>query len=490
MNAGSTPSADPGARARQAVAWTTGFQLFRDIVQFGLTMALVRLLPPEAYGQFGFVTTLLGFFTLYSFREFLGHTLQVRDGEAVHYQDHFTAGAVVQGILFVVVNAVAVGLRWLPDYSAASNVLHAMSLLFLLDLPAELRVKMLERDLAWRRLWTLQAIGFISGGLASIALAFAGAGAYALLLPTMLMTVPFMYDLFVTEQWRPTWAFAWERFRPSWTFGWTRIATVSFVAAATLIESSWLAGAIGFAILGLYNRAVGLAQLVCGRVAGLLATSVYPVLTRLPAESDSFRRASAMYLRSIGWTAVPLAALTSLLAGPIVHLIYGRKWTDAIVLVPFAVASVAVAALVQTAYTLLLANGRQRACLVADAWRLAGTLLTLVIALPLGLRVFIAAGVAMHAISLVMVLGFLIRARAIDLGGIALAIGPALVATTPAIVLALVTPGGALAQAAVFGATYVVGLRVLFAAPFAELVRYLPLSHQLNRWLRFTPALA
>ena len=78
----------------------------------GLTITLVRLLPAEAYGQFGFLTTLLGFFTLYSFREFLGHTLQVRDGEAVHYQDHFTAGAVMQVLFFALVNVVAIGFRF------------------------------------------------------------------------------------------------------------------------------------------------------------------------------------------------------------------------------------------------------------------------------------------------------------------------------------------------------------------------------------------
>ena len=490
MTVGPLPPSDSGARARLAVAWTTGFQFFRDLVQFGLTMALVRLLPPDAYGQFGFVTTLLSFFTLYSFREFLSHTLQAREGEPVHYQDHFTAGAVVQASLFVVVNAIELGLRWLPHNAAERTVLHVMSVLFVLDLPSELRVKMLERELAWRRLRTLQAMGFVGGGVASIALAFAGAGAYALLLPTLVMPLPFMYDLFVVERWRPTWAFSWDRFRPSWNFGWTRIATVSFVAAATLIESAWLTGAIGFALFGLFNRATGLAQLVCGRVAGLLSTSVYPVLTRLPAESDSFRRASAMYLRSIGWTVVPLATVTSILAGPIVNAIYGRKWIDAIPLVPFAVASVAIAALVQTAYTLLLANGRQRDCLVADMWRLGGTLLTLVIALPLGLRSYLAGGALMHVISLAMVLAFLVRARAVDAAAVFMAIGPALVSASPAVALALVTPGGAIAQAAVFGVVYLIALRVLFAAPFAELVRYLPLSHQLNRWLRFTPALA
>ena len=182
------PPRDAAGRARLAVAWATGFQLFRDVVQFGLTSTLVRLLPAEVYGQFGFVTTLLSFFTLYSFREFLGHTLQVRDGESVHYQDHFTAGLAVQLLVFTVVNGVAIGCRFVPAYAPVSPVLHVMAVLFLLDLPSEFRVKMLERELDWRRLRSLQAVGFVGGGMVSIGLAFAGAGVFALLLPTLLVS--------------------------------------------------------------------------------------------------------------------------------------------------------------------------------------------------------------------------------------------------------------------------------------------------------------
>jgi hypothetical protein len=72
-----------GRRAKLAIAWATGLQFFRDVIQFGLMLVLVRLLPADAYGQFGFLTTLLTFFTWYSFREFLNYTLQVRDGAVV-----------------------------------------------------------------------------------------------------------------------------------------------------------------------------------------------------------------------------------------------------------------------------------------------------------------------------------------------------------------------------------------------------------------------
>ncbi len=89
-----------GDQARQAVFWNTGFTLFREILQFGLTLILVRLVVPEAYGQFGLVTSLIGFLQVFSFEHFITYTIQVRQQDQVHYQEHFTAGAIFQIGLF------------------------------------------------------------------------------------------------------------------------------------------------------------------------------------------------------------------------------------------------------------------------------------------------------------------------------------------------------------------------------------------------------
>jgi teichuronic acid exporter len=484
--AASAAATDTGTRARLAVSWATGFQLFRDAIQFALTLALVRLLPADAYGQFGFVTTLLGFFTLYSFREFLGYTIQVRDSRAVHYQDHFTAGAVVQACTVVLANGFAAACWFLPAYRPVAPVLHVMSILFVLDLPSEFRVKMLERDLDWRRLRALQATGFLASGLLSVAMALGGAGVYALLIPTLLAPLPFAYDLFVRARWRPTWAFSWDRFRPAWQFGWTRIAAVSFLAAASLLESAWLASALGFATLGVYGRAIGLAQLACGRVSGLLALSIYPVLTKLEPGTESFRRASALYLRVIAWVVLPAGVALAMLAAPVVSLLYGASWTGAIPLVPAAAIMAAFAALGQTGYTLLLAYGKQRQCLTADAWKLTATVVALALLLPLGPRHYLMALCVLQMSAAALVIVYLWNGGAVSTGAIASSLLPAFVSTALAAgALAVAAPAGFVTQCVVFGTVYLAALRTLFATPLAELVSQLPQSARVGRWLGF-----
>jgi O-antigen/teichoic acid export membrane protein len=65
-------------KARSGVLWVTGLNIFRDLLQFGTMLVLVRLLAPKAYGEFSLISSVMVFFTVFSFRSFLEHTLQLR----------------------------------------------------------------------------------------------------------------------------------------------------------------------------------------------------------------------------------------------------------------------------------------------------------------------------------------------------------------------------------------------------------------------------
>ena len=92
----------------------------------------------------------------------------------------------------------------------------------------------------------------------------------------------------------------------------------------------------------------------------------------------------------------------------------------------------------------------------------------------------------LHAISLIMVIAFLWGSRAVTMGAVAQAVmPPSACAVLAALAASLVAGGPLVLQGAVFGLVYMVSLRALFAAPFAELVGYLPQSGRLTRWLGF-----
>jgi O-antigen/teichoic acid export membrane protein len=486
-------------KARLSVVWTTGFTVFRDLLQFGLTLTLTRLLPHEAYGYFGFVTAVIGFFTVISFREFLNYTLQVRTDDETHYQDHFTAGVVIQGALFLLVNGLALGLRFVPTYAPVAPLLHVMSLLLPIDLVCELRTRMLERSFDWQRQRMLHAVGLIAGTVVALTLGLSGAGAYALLVPGLIIPLPFAYDLFVKEGWRPTWAWSWERYRPAQRFGLTRIGSASLVSLSTVAESGLMTRAIGFAQLGVYNRAVGLAAFFCQRVAALLLEALYPVITRVQARSGQFRRVSALVMRSVAWVVLPMAVVLSWTGESVVRFLYGPRWLSVLPLLPWTMWLGAMIGLVQTCYVLLLAHQQQRHCFIADALRLGGTLLGLVVALPLGLRAYLIALLMLQSVIMVMALIWLSTGGAMSARSLLATFVPPIVGSALSLAaasqvvrwtgLSVGAPWIGVMQGGVFCLMYLVFLRACCSVWMRELITYLPQRQRISFLLRL-PATA
>ena len=237
-------------KARSGVLWVAGINVFRDIVQFGTMLVLVRLLEPKVYGEATLVNGVMLFFTIFSFRSFFEHILQVRPHEAVDYQSHFTAAGIMQAVMFTLVNITASVLRQFPEYAEIAPYLHVMSVFFIFDWAGEFRVKILQRELNWTRLRTLEAIGVLVGAASGLALALLGGGTYALILPGMFFTLPFIYDLFVVRGWRPDWTWRPRRLprcMALWSCG---VASGSLTASRPLIEAVVVVHVANFASPG------------------------------------------------------------------------------------------------------------------------------------------------------------------------------------------------------------------------------------------------
>ncbi|HUB83245.1 MAG TPA: oligosaccharide flippase family protein [Bryobacteraceae bacterium] len=468
------------AKARSGILWVTALNVFRDFLQFGTMLVLVRLLAPKAYGEFSLISSVMVFFTVFSFRSFLEHTLQLRPEEPVDYQSHFTAGAFLQIAMCALVNVAAYVLRHFAKYAGIAPVLHATSIFFLLDWAGEFRVKMLERALDWKRLRSLQAIGLAASSSLAIVLAKLGLGVYALVLPGMLATLPFIWDLFFRYGWRPDWTWSAAHYRAAWTYGWTRIMAGVLTTARPLIEGAAIVQVTGFTQLGFMSRAVGLAALCCQKLPGVLTMTLYPLLTRMARKSEAFERANGLVLRLVGWMAIPGAILFSRIAHPLVRLIYGSKWDAAIPLLPYALAGGTAGALYQASTMLMLADVQHRGCAAAEFLTLVGLTVCLVAALPHGISAYLGSAAVVQALVLAWMLWSLVRAGALSPSAIVRGVFAPAAASAAAWLACAAAPesNSALAIGGIsllFVASYGLGMRMLCPREFREFVHYLPL---------------
>ena len=480
-------------RTRLAILWNTGIVTLISIGQFGVMLVLVRLLSPEIYGQYGLLMAIVGFLYVFSAQNFVDYTLQVRLEAEVYYQDVFTTSVGVSFVLLVATNIVALGVRVLPDYENIQTPLHWLSIGFLLQPGRAVRIAMLKRALDWKRIRILHGIGAVLSACIGIPLAYGGAGIYALLVPTFVVPLPFLYDIFFRCAWRPTWVWDFERLKPALKFGANRQLSGAIVAGRRLLESSMVVQVLGFASFGIYGRAIGLAELICNRMLSHAIEALYPALTKIDPGTSRFRRISGLVLRTSAWLSVPIAALMGQLAAVIVKLIYGDKWLDVIPLVGWAMALAATGAVYFTLYKLLLAHEQQRQCLWTDVLLIAGTVASLYFLLPSGLVDYMQ-GLLVTQIALIATAAYLLHSgRGIDAGAVVQAFAAPIVGTVCASAVFLDDVAHALGgpavtvtiwmQVVLYVVIYAVVVRVFFPSSLRELVSFMPKPEFLNRML-------
>ena len=264
-----TPDPALGEKARRSALWNAGLVSLISIGQFGLMLVLVRLLDPEVYGQYGLLLGIIGLVYVFSAQSFAEQMLQVRRDDDVHMQDIFTASVVFNVGLCLLTNIVALLMRDASQYSQIAAPLHWLSLSLLLQPGRAVLTATLKRAFDWRKIRLLHAAGFVLSAVIAIPVAYRGGGIYALLVPHFVVPLPFLYELFVSARWRPSWSWSYANFKPALLFGINRQLSGAIVATRRLVEGALVVQTLGFASLGLLGRAVGLADMLCTRFLGV-----------------------------------------------------------------------------------------------------------------------------------------------------------------------------------------------------------------------------
>lgn len=480
--------------AKQSLVWNAGFQLLRDGLQFVTMLVLVRLIGPQEYGRFNLVTSMIGLGAAIGFQPFITHTLVIRDAAEVDYDIHFSYGFLLQGSLFLLANLTAVALRSSVTYGPVAPLLHIMSVSFLLELPSELRRKQLERNLDWRRLRLMHGVGLLVGAIAAVTMGAMGLGVYALLLPGLLVTVPFIFDLFVLQRFRPTFRYSNHRFAPAAKFGLAQIGSGFASRGRQLVENGVLTRELGYAALGYFGRAVGLAQMFCGKVATQAMYALFPVLAKIQPHSRQYQQAGSLVVGMMVWIVVPVAALFSTVSEPAVKVVYGHQWLAVIPLVPWAMAAGALSALLISQTRVLLAAGYARICTFVDTSMFLGTSAAVLLVAPFGSRAYLAAQTALCALGVIGVLLVMVRLGAFGwrwlwFSCVPPSVGAAIGVMASRLVWESLERRGSelgllVGISSVFFAADVATIRILFAREFSIVLRYLPLGEQFARLLR------
>jgi PST family polysaccharide transporter len=210
---------------------------------------------------------------------------------------------------------------------ALTPVMRALSLSFVLSSFGIVPSGMLSRQLAFRRIGLVEITCTAVGVTVAVTMASLGYGVWSLVAASVTKTTLESVLFLSLCSWRPRWLFRFEEIRSVYSFSGNLAAfqVVNFFARNA--DNILIGRYLGAASLGYYRLAYNLMLYPLQNVTAVLGRVLFPALAQVQDDHPRFRRG---YLQtSVVIATITFPAMLGLMAvaGPLVEVFLGSKWT-------------------------------------------------------------------------------------------------------------------------------------------------------------------
>ncbi len=319
-----------GTRVVRSGVWvviSNGGQSFLQTIR---SIILARLLGPEAFGLMGvcmIVIRGLELFTQTGVSPALIYRQdRIEEAKNTAFVLQLVRGFVLAAVAFAVAPLAA---RYYNEPSL-SGLIFTLATVFAMNGVYNINTVLLQKNLDFRRLTTLDLSVAVVSTAATVGLAYWLRSVWALVLGQVIqaslrvllsyLIVPGDFTL------RYDRAIARELFKYGRYI--TGITIVLFIT--TEIDNMVIGKVLGFEWLGYYAMAFTLANLPATHIAKIASNVLFPAYSSLQKDSKKIGLAYLTVLRAVGGIAIPAAVGLAVLASEIIGIVYGPKWLPAV----------------------------------------------------------------------------------------------------------------------------------------------------------------
>ena len=308
-------------------------QALRVMLQAGAIIILARLLPPSAFGVLAMVAA-LG--VVLDFAKDLGlsaATIQKDDLTEAQISALFWINAGAGCVLALALFLGAPVLAHFYGQHVVEPVTKWMALAFIMSGLTVQHWALLRRQMRFGAIAVMEVAADLAGFATAIALAYAGAGLWALVAQRLVTPGVLMVGAWLACRWRPGRPRRADGLGGLLRFG-VQVTAGGLVTALTRSVDQVMIGWLwGPTVLGLYERTTRLLLLPINSINAPVYAVGMPALSRLAAHPEPYRRACRQLLQKVALLTMPVFAVVCVTADWVVQILFGSAWTQAVPLV-------------------------------------------------------------------------------------------------------------------------------------------------------------
>lgn len=386
----------------RTIKWNAIDKLSSQVL-YGVTgIILANLLTDEDFGLVGAVTIFQAFAALFVDSGFSFALIQRKSPTQADYSTVFWFNMGMSSALYVVLFACANLIALCFDGDMRLVLLsRVMFLNLIINALSIVQINILTKKMDVKMVAISNTVGMVIGAVVGIWLAFAGYGAWAVVWQTITLGSVKAAMLWMTGHWRPTAVCSWRILKSYFKVGFGVMGSAWLNTLFQNINGIVIGNRNGMASLGYYTQADKWSKMGVASLSQILNTSFLPALSQYQDSPKDFAALTAKMNRLTAYLALPACIFLAVLATPIFHILFGNKWDASILLFQLLLIRGIFVIFAAGYNNYLIALGKAKLMIVAEAVRDGLTLIAIVATVPyialetagnimLGVQIFVA----------------------------------------------------------------------------------------------------
>lgn len=299
-------------------------------VQFILQIVLARLLSPEHYGVLSLMIIFTNLANIFVQSGFNTALIQNKDVTEEDYSSVFWVSLSISVGLYIILFLSA---PWIAGFYNMPDIIEPFRVLCLMLIPGALnsvQLAKVSREMDFKQVFKSNLIAIISSGVVGIALAYLGAGLWALVAQSLTNVVVVCIVMWFTVKWRPRLVCNFKRIKVLFSFGWKLLVSSLLDTLYADLRSLVIGKKYNSGTLGYYNRGKQFPQFIINAVNGAVQSVLLPAMSEKQDNKGGLRNMMRTSMSLSAYIIFPMMAGLATVAEPLVKLLLTEKWLPSV----------------------------------------------------------------------------------------------------------------------------------------------------------------
>lgn len=317
-------------KAVRGVLWSFIEQFSGQIIQFGISVIIARILSPSDYGLIGMIAFFMAISQVFIDGGFGSALIQKKDRDEKDLSTVFYINIGMSLICYLILFVFAPLISDFYNQQKLIPIIRIYSLTLIIGSLSSINNTLLIINVDFKTKSKISVPTSIASGIIGIGAACLGYGVWALIIQAISSSIITVILNFYFVRWHPQLIFSKKSFKTLFSYG-SKLLISSIIASAyTNIYSLVIGKQFSPAILGYYSRASGFTTLISNNINSIVSRVSFPILSNIQDNDALLRDVYNKYIQMSSFIIFPCVLLLCGIAKPLVLILLTEKWIPTI----------------------------------------------------------------------------------------------------------------------------------------------------------------